>query len=224
MHLFVLFTGLLGVTSVTTYAIDDENLVGRWRTIHGVVTEYRRDHRRDYKLTAADVEQIKALVTTRPDIRKPVREINLNRYNHWEVSSGPLPQEVGRGNAFTVAKHHGKWIIDGPVDDIVHERDQIPYSLKAYRQGRVDAEQDVRHGNLALEMWGEECWQTQPLNVYLKRRYHVDVRCVGTDEIDNLISGHARGYNEISAAEIKRRYGADVFSRVPRELDKQTTH
>ena len=224
MRLFVLFTGLLGVMSVTTYARNDENLVGRWQTIHGVVTEYRRDHGRDYKLAAADVRQIKALVTTRPDIRKPVREICLNRYNHWEVSSGPLPQEVGRGNAFTVAKHHGKWIIDGPVDDIVHERDQIPFSLKAYRQGRADAQQDVRNGKLILEMCGEESWHTQPLNVYLKRRYHVDVRCVGTDEIDYQISGHARGYNEVSMAEIKRRYGADFSSRVPRELDEQATH
>src|SRR6476620_3914911 len=133
MRLCVVFTGLLCVTSVTADARDDENLVGRWRTILGVVTEYRVVGNRHYKLTAADVKQIKALVAARPDIRKPVREIDLNRYNHWEVSTGPLPQDVGRGNAVTVSKDHGKWIIDGPVDDIIHERAQIPYSLKAYR-------------------------------------------------------------------------------------------
>jgi hypothetical protein len=224
MRVIVLFTGLLCITSATADSMDDENLVGRWRTVLGVVTEYRVVGNRHYKLTAADVKQIKARVAARPDIRKPVREINLNRYNHWEVSSGPLPQDVGRGNAVTVSKHHGQWVIDGPVDDIIHERDQIPYSLKAYRQGCADAEKDVRHGKLALEMWGEECWHTQPVNVYLKRRYRVDVRCVGTDEIDNQISGHARGYNEISMAEIRRRYGADFSSRVPRELDEQARH
>jgi hypothetical protein len=224
MRLLVLFAGLLCITLATAHAMDDENMVGRWRTVLGVVTEYRVVGNRHYKLTAADVKQIKALVAARPDILKPVRQIDLNRYNHWEVSSGPLPQDVGRGNAVTVSKHHGQWVIDGPVDVIIHERDQIPYSLKAYRQGCADAEKDARHGNLALEAWGEACWHTDPLNIYLKKRYHIDVRCVGTDEIDNQISGHARGYNEISMAEIKRLYGANFFSRVQREVHEHATH
>ena len=110
-----------------------------------------------------------------------------------------------------------------PRGDIVHERDQFPYSLRAYRRGRLDAQRDIAHGKLALEViWDEDA--NPVLKTYLKRRYHIEVRRNGTDEIDEQITGHAKGYNDVSMPEIKRRYGADFFARVPREVYEHTKH
>jgi len=87
----------------------------------------------------------------------------------------------------------------------------------------LDAQRDVAHGKLALEvLWYEDA--NPLLKTYVKRRYHIEVRKLGTDELYEQMTGHAKGYNEISGAEIKRRYGADFFSRVPREVEKQARH
>ncbi len=124
------------------------------------------------------------------------------------------------GGGFALKKTNSTWSI---IDNIVHERDQFPYSLRAYRRGRLDAQRDVAHGKLAVEVIWEE--DADPLlKAYLKRHYYIEIRQLGTDEVDEQMTGHAKGYNEVSRPEIERRYGAGFFARVWRELYEHTKH
>lgn len=174
-------------------------------------------------LSREDENQIVRLVYKQSSQR--ISSVSLGtRKNTVEVWCGydDIVNGVSRltGGGFTLEKTDSTWRI---VDNIVHERDQFPYSLRAYRRGRLDAQRDVAHGKLALEvLWHEDA--NPLLKTYVKRRYHIEVRKLGTDELDEQMTGHAKGYNEISGAEIKRRYGADFFSRVPREVEKQARH
>ena len=68
-----------------------------------------------YPLAEPDVRQIQHLVDARSDIPKPIRNIYVDRANHGEVSTGTLTHRVGSGSLFTVAKRHGRWVIDSPV-------------------------------------------------------------------------------------------------------------
>ena len=45
----------------------------------------------------------------------------------------------------------------------------------------------------------------------LEKRYNIKVRVIG-DILDGDLVGHTMGYNEVSKAEIKRRFGDNVLS------------
>jgi len=69
-----------------------------------------------FRLPASDVQAIQQLVSRRADIAQGVRNIRANDPNHASVTSGAtLGHPGGTGNAFTVAKRHGKWVIDSPI-------------------------------------------------------------------------------------------------------------
>jgi hypothetical protein len=70
-----------------------------------------------FALTAADVRAIQRLVEARPDIRKPVRGIYVDRRDHAQVNSGTPTRRVGSGSFFTVAKRHGQWVIASPIQE-----------------------------------------------------------------------------------------------------------
>lgn len=70
-----------------------------------------------FPLAEADVLAIQQLVESRPDIAKPIQSIHTDRPNHAEVSSGRISWRVGSSNLFTVAKRHGKWIIDSAIQE-----------------------------------------------------------------------------------------------------------
>ena len=70
-----------------------------------------------YPLTAVDVRAIEELVASRSDIPKPIQSIHTDRPNHAKVSTGTLTHRVGSGSLFTVAKRHGRWVIDSPVEE-----------------------------------------------------------------------------------------------------------
>jgi hypothetical protein len=70
-----------------------------------------------FPLSPEDVRAIQQLVEARPDIRKPVREIYVDRRGHAQVTSGTPTDRVGSGSFFTVAKRRGKWIIDSPIQE-----------------------------------------------------------------------------------------------------------
>ena len=71
----------------------------------------------DYALSRADIRAIEQLVEARPDIAQPLQSIHTDRRNHARVSSGALTRRVGSGSLLTVAKRHGRWIIDSPVEE-----------------------------------------------------------------------------------------------------------
>jgi len=78
----------------------------------------------------------------------------------------------------------------------------------AYARGRADAHRDIRDGQLTIEVSGFGAGIiAQPL----KDRYGVETRVVAGCLVDDWILGHERGYNVVSAAEIKRRTGIDIL-------------
>lgn len=78
----------------------------------------------------------------------------------------------------------------------------------AYLDARRDAERDLREGKLSLETFGFGAWLiTQPL----RERYQVEARLVAGCMVDEAILGHARGYNLVAAAEIRKRVGHDIL-------------
>ena len=79
----------------------------------------------------------------------------------------------------------------------------------AYFRGRADARRDIRAGHLALEVSGLGAGEfVKPL----KERYGVEARVVAGCVVNETIMGHERGYNVVSAAEIKRRLGVDILN------------
>jgi hypothetical protein len=78
----------------------------------------------------------------------------------------------------------------------------------AYVRGRADARRDIRSGHIAVEVYGLGGGSVASP---LKDRYHVDTRVVAGCVVDEAIMGHARGYNVVSAAEVRRRFGDDIL-------------
>lgn len=86
----------------------------------------------------------------------------------------------------------------------------------AYVRGRADAHRDIRDGQIALEVSG---LGAGGIAKPLKDRYGIDTRVVAGCVVDDTILGHERGYNVVSAAEIRRRFGVDILRRDTGEPD-----
>jgi hypothetical protein len=95
------------------------------------------------------------------------------------------------------------------------------YSHKAYEAGRADAEKDLRNNVLAIERFGLPAVWDPEYSAILQEKYHIVVRPVAGCVVNADIIGHARGYNEVSRAEIERRFGADVFEKARKEAVKR---
>jgi hypothetical protein len=54
----------------------------------------------------------------------------------------------------------------------------------------------------------------------LDERYHIQIKRVAGCVPDDKIVGHAKGYNEVSKAEIQRRFGSDVLEKTQAEVQK----
>ena len=98
-------------------------------------------------------------------------------------------------------------------DTVQDTADQTTYSRRAYIAGQADAHRDIQHGVLAIEAHGLGAGYGKYAEI-LKQRYGIEERAVaGCGILDNKTDGHLRGYNEISQAEINRRFGPNVFDR-----------
>ena len=88
----------------------------------------------------------------------------------------------------------------------------VTYSRSAYEAGRRDAERDVREGRLIYEIYGgppapwEGDWEK-----LLADKYQIQLKSVAGCVVDRSIVGHARGYNEVSGAEIDRKFGPNFI-------------
>ena len=81
----------------------------------------------------------------------------------------------------------------------------------AYRAGRAEAQRDISRNYLAVEEYGKvEAWDPDYAKI-AEERFGVHVKRVAGCIILDQILGHAKGYNEISEPEIKRRFGRDVL-------------
>jgi len=110
--------------------------------------------------------------------------------------------------------------LDGetPSSDVVELPDHEQISLSAYRAGRSDAEKDVRENRLIIETFGLPPRWDGDYAKLLEQRYRIEVRTVAGCMVDEKIVGHAKGYNEVSKAEIQRRFGSDVLEKTQTEV------
>ncbi len=103
-------------------------------------------------------------------------------------------------------------------NDKVTDAESSPtYSRRTYLAGRAAAQRDIQHGVLATESAGLPAeWSDEYVSL-LRRRYGIEDRAVAGCMVDDKITGHIIGYNEVSDAEIKRRFGSDVFDRTAKD-------
>ena len=81
----------------------------------------------------------------------------------------------------------------------------------AYRAGRAEAQRDISRNYLAVEEYGKVSGWDADYAKIAEKRFGVHVKRVAGCIILDQILGHAKGYNEISEPEIKRRFGRDVL-------------
>ena len=98
--------------------------------------------------------------------------------------------------------------------------DGKPYSQRAYHAGRADAEKDVREGRLIVEDYGFPRKGQAKYAAILQQRYNVELRRVAGDIVDVKAIGHAKGYNEVSEAAIKSRFGENILSAAEAEAER----
>jgi hypothetical protein len=88
------------------------------------------------------------------------------------------------------------------------------------REGRAAAEQDIRAGVLAIEEWGLP--MPQRYDQLLRERFNVEVRqTFGDVNVPATVMGHAKGYNDVSQAEIARRFGAHALEEAEDQAWKE---
>lgn len=87
------------------------------------------------------------------------------------------------------------------------------------QEGQKDAREDIKAGTLKLKTlglpakWFRE-WQEILLQGYGVRVEMVDGCVVSDEEMD-----YAEGYNSISEAEIKSRFGANIFEKTKKKAE-----
>jgi hypothetical protein len=99
-----------------------------------------------------------------------------------------------------------------------------PQSIAAYvigyRAGRADAKKDLHSGRLVVEMYGFP--MPGEFREILQQRYQIELRQTWGDvNVPEWITGHERGYNKISVAEITTRFGSGVIESAEEEAFKR---
>ncbi len=90
-----------------------------------------------------------------------------------------------------------------------------------YLAGRNEAQQDIQSGQLIVKTYGlPQPW----IGLYssnLSSRYQIILRFVSGCDVNPKLAQNVEGYNNVSEAEIAKRYGADLLDRVAKESARQ---
>ena len=105
-------------------------------------------------------------------------------------------------------------------DTVTESRDSIPYSRRAYLAGRAEAQRDIQRGVLARELAGKPPTCFNEHERLLQLRYGIESRHVAGCVVNARIDGHMLGYNDVSEAEIFRRFGRQIFDHTYIEAQK----
>ncbi|HLW34712.1 MAG TPA: hypothetical protein VKS98_03545, partial [Chthoniobacterales bacterium] len=95
------------------------------------------------------------------------------------------------------------------------------YSDSAYKAGRSDAMKDVKDNRLVIEVSGLPAPWSGEYAKLLAEKYHIQLKTVAGCIVDSRIVGHERGYNEISVAEIERRFGHGFLAKTAEDVQKK---
>ncbi len=106
--------------------------------------------------------------------------------------------------------------------DQKHGKDAIHKAHKeaSFIQGKADARKELKEGTLAIETMGLLVRHHGHYAKILKERYNIQVRGVAGCMVNSFIIGHAEGFNQVMNAEIKRRFGKNVFEHALTEAEE----
>jgi hypothetical protein len=93
-----------------------------------------------------------------------------------------------------------------PIGVTLSPRSMIDYWM-AYHRGRADATGDLQSGHLTVEIYGLAMKGEDEYARKLQERYQIELRRIAGCIVDEKILAHEKGYNELSEAEIERRFG-----------------
>ena len=97
---------------------------------------------------------------------------------------------------------------------------RLPNTSNSYFAGREAAAKDIKQGILAVETYGLPVACYAEYENLLKQKYGIELRPIAGCVVDDSILKHAKGYNEISDAEIERRFGKDIFGKTMQAAQK----
>jgi hypothetical protein len=78
----------------------------------------------------------------------------------------------------------------------------------------------LRENRLIVESFGLPTPWDGDYAKLLREKCQIQVRVVAGCVVDEKIVGHAKGYNEVSKAEINRRFGSNVLEETRSEVQK----
>jgi hypothetical protein len=115
----------------------------------------------------------------------------------------------------------GRLLAEEIANDIVESPQGQKYSAGAYEAGRSEAMNDVKANKLIIEVSGLPAPWSGEYAKSLADKYHIQLKTVAGCIVDSKIVGHERGYNEISVAEIERRFGHGVLEKSAEDVQKK---
>ena len=89
-----------------------------------------------------------------------------------------------------------------------------------YLNGRAVAQMDVQRGRLRVRTYGLPAPWLSLYSSKLLRQYQIELCPVAGDLVEPELIENVKGYNEISEAEIDRRYGPGLLDRVAKESEQ----
>jgi hypothetical protein len=89
-----------------------------------------------------------------------------------------------------------------------------------YRDGRAEAQKDIEGGKIMLKTYGLPAPWSEMYRSNLLSQYQIVSRSVAGCIVTDVLRESVKGYNEISLAEIERRYGTGVLERVDKETEQ----
>jgi hypothetical protein len=115
----------------------------------------------------------------------------------------------------------GRLLAEEIANDIVESPQGQKYSAGAYTAGRSEAMNDIKANKLIIEVSGLPAPWSGEYTKLLADKYRIQLKTVAGCIVDSKIVGHERGYNEISVAEIERRFGHGALEKSAEDLQKK---
>jgi hypothetical protein len=85
------------------------------------------------------------------------------------------------------------------------------WSVAAPIRGRLAAWVDVRHGHYRLLVYGLPPPESPEYEALLRGRYDIEMKAVAGCTVSESLVSYVAGYDALSAAAARRKYGHDVF-------------
>ncbi len=92
-------------------------------------------------------------------------------------------------------------------------------SANALALGQLDARRDLSNGVMIVKTVGLPPPSREDFEHLLKERCNVQLQPIAGCLVSSELATYMQGYNEISAAEIKRKFGTNIFERLDAEAE-----